>query len=63
MGGFDGTGTGGYAFEYEAGDVDGSSFSFTLTAANPLRLPLYSLAVMTLSTGAGCVLFEKKDLK
>ena len=34
-----------------------------LTAANPLRLPLYSLAVMTLSTGAGCVLFEKKDLK
>lgn len=34
-----------------------------LTAVNPWRLPLYSLAIIALSTGAGCVLLEKKDLK
>ena len=34
-----------------------------MTAVNPLRLPLYSLAIIVLATGAGCVLFRKRDLK
>lgn len=34
-----------------------------MTAVNPLRLPLYSLAIIVLATGAGCVLFQKRDLK
>lgn len=35
----------------------------TFTAAHPERLPLYSLAVAALSTGAGIALFRRKDLK
>ncbi len=34
-----------------------------MTAVNPLRLPLYSLGIIVLATGAGCVLFRKRDLK
>ena len=34
-----------------------------MTAVNPLRLPLDSLAIIVLATGAGCVLFRKRDLK
>ena len=34
-----------------------------MTAVNPLRLPLYSLGIIVLATGAGAVLFQKRDLK
>lgn len=34
-----------------------------MTAVHPLRLPLYSLAIIVLATGGGCVLFQKKDLR
>ena len=34
-----------------------------MTAVNPLRLPLYSLGIIVLATGAGCTLFRKRDLK
>lgn len=34
-----------------------------MTAVNPPRLPFYSLAIIALSTGAGCALFQKRDLK
>ncbi|MCI8693291.1 MAG: ABC transporter permease subunit [Lachnospiraceae bacterium] len=34
-----------------------------MTAMNPLRLPLYSLGIIVLATGAGCALFRKRDLK
>lgn len=35
----------------------------TFSATHPERLPLYSLAVAVLSTGAGVLLFRRKDLK
>ena len=35
----------------------------TFSATHPERLPLYSLAVAALSTGAGVLLFRRKDLK
>ena len=34
-----------------------------MTTVNPLRLPLYSLAITVLATTAGCALFQKRDLK
>ena len=34
-----------------------------MMAVNPYRLPVYSLAIIVLATGAGCVLFRKSDLK
>ncbi len=34
-----------------------------MTAVNPLRLPLYSLGIILLATGAGIVLFRDRDLK
>ena len=35
----------------------------TMAAVNPPRLPLYSLGIIVLATGAGCALFRKRDLK
>lgn len=35
----------------------------TFSATHPERLPLYSLAVIALSTGAGVFLFRRKDLR
>lgn len=34
-----------------------------MTAVNPFRLPFYSLGIIALSTGVGCVLFQRRDLK
>lgn len=34
-----------------------------MTAINPLRLPVYSLVIILVATGAGCILFQKRDLK
>lgn len=52
-----------YQFLYDLPGCHTVQLAFTADTGAPSRLPLYSLAVIVLSTGIGILLFRKKDLK
>lgn len=52
-----------YQFLYDLPGCHVVQLAFTADTGAPPRLPLYSLLVILLSTGAGILLFRRKDLK
>ena len=52
-----------YQLLYDLPGCQTVQLASTVDTGAPLRLPLWSLAAAVLSTGAGILLFRRKDLK